>query len=137
MEFETSDKFYSVFFCPNWYWFGSIIGWPGCFRFHVTKSLLTNSVSYLVTVNYIESLLMDKVPIDSEVSLGKTKESMWLPHTFVLSRSTVFMREPWKYLTCVCCLFNKPWNSKSGSDLNMRRLIGYCSRFRFNITTSL
>ena len=44
------------------------------------------------------------------------------PHllTFALSRSMAFMREPWKYLTLVCCLFSSPSNSKSGSALKQK-----------------
>ena len=37
--------------------------------------------------------------------------------TFALSRSSAFMRDPWKYLTRVCCLFRRPSNSRSGSAL--------------------
>ena len=37
--------------------------------------------------------------------------------TFALSKSTAFMRDPWKYLIRVCCLFSRPSSSKSGSAL--------------------
>ena len=40
--------------------------------------------------------------------------------TFARSRSMAFMREPWKYLTLVCCLFSRPSNSRSGSALQVR-----------------
>ena len=34
-----------------------------------------------------------------------------------------FIRDPWKYLTRVCCLFSKPSNSKSGSALQASYLL--------------
>ena len=40
--------------------------------------------------------------------------------TFARSRSMAFMRDPWKYLTRVCCLFSRPSNSRSGSALQVR-----------------
>ena len=52
--------------------------------------------------------------------------------TLARSRSMAFMRLPWKYLTRVCCLFNKPSNSKSGSALqnylwkSWKLYVGWC-----------
>ncbi len=52
-------------------------------------------------------------------TIGVPKPAIEL--TFALSRSIAFMRDPWKYLTLVCCLFNRPSNSKSGSALHEKR----------------
>ena len=37
--------------------------------------------------------------------------------TLARSKSIAFINEPWKYFTLVCCLFKRPSNSRSGSDL--------------------
>ena len=76
-------------------------------KIKVNQQFDQNKIKIMLTI-HIELLYL----VGVLCQCGRREEA-----TLALSRSIAFMRLPWKYLTLVCCLFNKPSNSRSGSAL--------------------